>query len=70
MITHCASASVSRTVFDWAHTYVFYIVEDWFGMNDLDLQSPMVPSGVVSNSRNFNIWTIFVILKSGVVLSY
>ena len=47
---HCASASVSKIVFYWAHTYDFYVAEDWFGMNDLDLQSHVVPSGVVSNS--------------------
>jgi hypothetical protein len=46
---HCASASVSKSIFDWAHTYDFYVAEDWFGMNDLDLQSPVVPFGVVSN---------------------
>ena len=50
VLAHCASASVSRTCFDWAYTYDFYVAEDWFGMNDLDLQSPVVPSGVVSNS--------------------
>jgi hypothetical protein len=49
ILAHCASASVSRSIFDWAHTYDFYVAEDWFGMNDLDLQSPVVPSGVVSN---------------------
>jgi hypothetical protein len=49
VLAHCASASVSRSIFDWAHTYDFYVAEDWFGMNDLDLQSPVVPSGVVIN---------------------
>jgi hypothetical protein len=49
ILAHCASASVSRSIFDWAHTYDFYVAEDWFGMTDLDLQSPVVPSGVVSN---------------------
>ena len=53
VLAHCASASVSRSIFDWAHTYDFYVAEDWFGMNDLDLQSPVVPSGVVSNSPSF-----------------
>ena len=47
VIVHCASASVSRLIFDWAHTYDFYVAEDWFGMADLDLQSPVDPSGVV-----------------------
>ena len=49
VLAHCASASVSRIIFDWAHTYDFYVAEDWFGMTDLDLQSPVVPSGVVNN---------------------
>ena len=49
VIVHCASSSVSRLIFDWAHTYDFYVAEDWFGMADLDLQSPVDPSGVVSN---------------------
>jgi hypothetical protein len=50
VLGHCASVSVSRIVFDWAHTYNFYVAEDWFGMNDLDLQFPVVPSRVVNNS--------------------
>src|ERR1700737_5558570 len=50
VLAHCASASVSKTVFDGADTYDFYVTEDWFGMNDLDLQSPVVPFGVVSTS--------------------
>ena len=54
VLVHCASASVSRTIFDWAHTYDFYVAEDWFGMNDLDLQSPVVPFGVVSNSLSLS----------------
>ena len=54
VLAHCASASVSRLIFDWAHTYDFYVAEDWFGMADLDLQNPVVPSGVVSNSLSSN----------------
>ena len=50
VLAHCASASVSKSILDWAHTYDFYVAEDWFGMNDLDLHSLVVPSGVVSNS--------------------
>jgi hypothetical protein len=53
VLAHCASASVSKSIIDWAHTYDFYLAEDWFGMNDLDLQSPFNPSGVVSNSLLF-----------------
>ena len=50
VFAHCENASVSRLIFDWAHTYDFYVAKDWFGMADLDLQSLVVPSGVVSNS--------------------
>ena len=49
-LAHCASASVFKTIFYWAHTYNFYVAKDWFGMNDMDLESPMVPSGLVSTS--------------------
>ena len=37
VLAHCASAYVSKIVFDWARTYDFYVAEDWFGMNDLDI---------------------------------
>ena len=49
VLAHCSSASVSKHNFDWAHTYDFYIAKDWFGMNDLDFQSPVVPSGQVNS---------------------
>ena len=35
-----ADPDVSRSIHDWAHIEDFYIAEDWFGMNDLDLQLP------------------------------
>ena len=50
VLAHCTRAYVSRDIFDWAHTYDFYVAEDWFGMNDLDLQSHVDPTGVVNNS--------------------
>ena len=37
-------------LFSIGHTYDFYVAEDWFGMTDLDLQSHVIPSGVVNNS--------------------
>ena len=37
---HAADHEVSRSIHNWAHTEEFYVAEDWFGMNDLDLQSP------------------------------
>jgi hypothetical protein len=50
VLAHCTSANVSRIVFDWAYTYDFYVAKDWFSMNDLDFQSLVDPSEVVSNS--------------------
>ena len=50
VLAHCASASVYSSVFYWAHTYDFYVTKYWFGMDDLDLQSLVVPSGVENNS--------------------
>ena len=68
VIVHCASASVSRLIFDWAHTYDFYVAEDWFGMADLDLQSPVDPSGVVRPYPSPNLFFLFFI--SGLPISY
>jgi hypothetical protein len=50
VLAHCASTTDIKIVFDWTHTYDFYVAEDWFGMNDLDLLSYVVSFGVVSNS--------------------
>ena len=52
ILAPCTSASLSKIVFDWTHTYDFYVAKDLFGMNVLDIQSPVVPSGVVSNSSS------------------
>ena len=54
VLAHCASAFVSKTIFYWAHTNDFCVTEDWFGINDLDLQSHVVPSGVVSTSLSLS----------------
>ena len=42
-----ANPEVSRSIHNWAHTEEFYVAKDWFGMNDLDLQSPTNPSELV-----------------------
>jgi hypothetical protein len=47
VFSHTADPDVSREIHNWAHTDEFYVVEDWFGMNDLDLQSPTSPSDLV-----------------------
>ena len=47
VFAHAADPDVSRSIHNWAHTEDFYVAEDWFGMNDLDLQSPTNPSELV-----------------------
>jgi len=47
VFSHAADPDVSREIHNWAHTDEFYVAEDWFGMNDLDLQSPTSPSDLV-----------------------
>ena len=44
VFSHAADLEVSREIHNWAHTEEFYVAEDWFGMNDLDLQSPTTSS--------------------------
>lgn len=47
VFAHAADPEVSREIHNWAHTEEFYVAEDWFGMNDLDLQSPTSRSELV-----------------------
>ena len=47
VFAHATDLNVSRSIYNWAHTEEFYVAEDWFGMNDLDLQSPTTPSELV-----------------------
>jgi hypothetical protein len=47
VFAHAADPEVSREIHNWAHTEDFYVAEDWFGMNDLDLQSPTNPTDLV-----------------------
>jgi hypothetical protein len=47
VFSHAADPDVSREIHNWAHTDEFYVAEDWFGMNDLDLQSPTSPYDLV-----------------------
>jgi hypothetical protein len=47
VFAHAADPEVSRSIHNWAHTMDFYVAEDWFGMSDLDLQSPSNPSELV-----------------------
>jgi hypothetical protein len=47
VFAHATDPEVFRSIYNWAHTEEFYVAEDWFGMNDLDLQSPTNPSELV-----------------------
>ena len=47
VLAHAADSEVSRSIHNWAHREDFYVAEDWFSMNDLDLQSPTNPSEMV-----------------------
>ena len=47
VFAHASDLEVSRSIHNWAHTEEFYVAEDWFGMNDLDLQSSTNPSELV-----------------------
>ena len=44
VFVHVADLDVSRSIYNWSHTEKFYVAEEWFGMNDLDLQSPTYSS--------------------------
>jgi hypothetical protein len=47
VLAHPADYEVNSEIHNWAHTEKFYVAEEWFGMNDLDLQSPTTPSDLV-----------------------
>ena len=47
VFTHAADPEVHVEIHDSAHTESWYMAKEWFGMNDLDLQSPTNPIGVV-----------------------
>jgi hypothetical protein len=51
VFAHSADPDVSREIYNWAHTEDFYVAEDWFGMSDLDLQSPINPAELVNQFR-------------------
>ena len=48
---HAVDPDVSREIHNWAHTEDFYVAEDRFGKNDLDLQSPTNPRELVIQFR-------------------
>ena len=46
-----AYPEVSRSIHNWAHTKDLYVAKNWFGMDDLDLQSPINLSELVIHFR-------------------
>ena len=47
VFTLATDPEVHLEIHDWAHKDSWYVAEEWFGMNDLNLQSPTNPIGVV-----------------------
>ena len=47
VFAHAADPDVSRSIHNMAHTEESYVAKDWFGMNDLDIQSTNTPSKLV-----------------------
>jgi hypothetical protein len=60
VFAHAADPEVSREIHNWAHTEDFYVAEDWFGMNDLDLHSPTNPREMVIQF-SLHHWCFFLI---------
>jgi hypothetical protein len=48
VFAHATAPEVSRSIHNLVHTKEFYVADDWFGMNDLDLQSCTNPSELVN----------------------
>jgi hypothetical protein len=51
VFAHAVDPEVSRSIHNWALTEEFYVAKDWFGISDLDLQSPTNPSKLIIPSR-------------------
>jgi hypothetical protein len=47
VFTHAGDPKVCKSIHNWAHTKEFYVAEDRFRINDLDLQSPTNSSELV-----------------------
>ena len=47
VFTHAADLEVHAEIHNWAHMKSWYMAEEWFGMNNLDLRSPTNPIGEV-----------------------
>ena len=51
IFTYAADLDVSRSIHNWTHIEEFYVAEYWFGINDLNLQSPTNASELVNPFR-------------------
>lgn len=47
VFVHVAHLDISMLIYNCAYTEDFYVAEDWYSMNDIDLQSPAHPSILV-----------------------
>ena len=47
VLIHAMDPKVHAEIHDWVHTESWYMGEECFSTNDLDLQSPTNPTGVV-----------------------
>ena len=66
VFVHVAHLDISMLIYNCAHTEDFYVAEDWYSMNDIDLQSPAHPSILVVffNSHPFLFLPCFLFLAS------
>ena len=70
VFAHAADPEVSRSIHNWAHTEDFYVAEDWFGMNDLDLQSPTSPTELVIPFHPYIFFIFFSCVSQFLILSF
>jgi len=47
VIAHAADSEVPAAIHNWAYSFNFYVADEWFGISEFDLQSPMIPLAVV-----------------------
>ena len=48
VFAHADDPDLSLSIHNYAHTKEIYVAKEWFGKNDLDLQSPITPFELVS----------------------
>jgi len=45
VVAHATSFDVPAAIDNWAYSTDFYMADEWFGISELDLQSPFFGSG-------------------------